>query len=241
MSVRVAFEAASPKFFLGPTLEAMPSLDVTLERQYALDPAQPVAFCRMRCDDLERLERTLAADETVADFDRLDRANDRARFRVTRSASGSGSESGSAPGSKSESESKSEAASESGVVGAYRRWVSVGGELLGGRATNGRWEIDMRFPDREAFTNYHEFLAARGVELELHRLADGPSVQPDDAVITDSQREALALALEHGFFDVPRETGLTTIAETLGISEQAVSERLRRGQARLVEEYVVTD
>ncbi|RKD97937.1 helix-turn-helix domain-containing protein [Halopiger aswanensis] len=231
MSVRVAFEAASPKFFLGPTLEAMPSLDVVLERQYALDPTQPVAFCRMRCDDHERLERTLAADGTVAAFDRLDRTNDRARFRVRRSESEAGAE--------AQSRSKSDA--DTDVVGAYRRWVSVGGELLGGRATNGRWEIDMRFPDREAFTDYHEFLAARGVELELHRLADGPSAHADDAVVTDSQREALALAFEHGFFDVPRETGLTTIAETLEISEQAVSERLRRGQARLVEEYVVTD
>ncbi|AEH37094.1 helix-turn-helix domain-containing protein [Halopiger xanaduensis] len=229
MSVRVAFEAASPKLLLGPTLEAMPSLDVTLERQYALDPAQPVAFCRMRCDDHERLERALAADGTVAEFERLDRSNDRARFRVTRSESGGGSDLGSGPESAPD------------VVGAYRRWVSVGGELLGGRATNGRWEIDMRFPDREAFTDYHEFLAAHDVEFELHRLADGPSAQSDDAVVTDSQREALALALEHGFFDVPRETGLTTIAETLEISEQAVSERLRRGQARLVEEYVVTD
>ncbi|GAB3669014.1 helix-turn-helix domain-containing protein [Halopiger thermotolerans] len=233
MSVRVAFEAASPKFFLGPTLEAMPSLDVDLERQYALDPARPVAFCRMACPDLDRLERTLAADGTVAAFDRLDRTTDWARFRITRSEPRSGDGGGGESGSESESESD--------VVGAYRRWVSVGGELLACRGTDGRWEIEMRFPDRAAFNSYHDFLVTRGVEFELHRLADGANVRSDDGVITDSQREALEIAFERGFFEVPRETGLTTVAETLEISEQAVSERLRRGQARLIEECVVTD
>lgn len=52
--------------------------------------------------------------------------------------------------------------------------------------------------------------------------------------LTPSQQEALAVALEQGYFDVPRTTTLVEIAERLGVSDQAVSERLRRGEKHLL-------
>lgn len=216
MGVLAEFEASSTDLVLGPTLEAMPSLDVDLERQYALDPAHPISFCWARCPDIERLERALTSDRTVETFDRLARSGDWALYRIK--------------------------GSDDDVVHAYRRWVSIGGELLECQGSDGRWVIHMRFPDRDAFARYHAFLEREGVEFALHRLADDESDSPnqtDGTVLTDSQREALALAFEHGFFEVPRETDLSTIASDLGISNQAVSERLRRGQARLIEEQLL--
>ncbi len=41
-------------------------------------------------------------------------------------------------------------------------------------------------------------------------------------------------ALEHGYYDVPREASLTDLAERLDVSHQALSERLRRGHGNLV-------
>ncbi|SDR17154.1 helix-turn-helix domain-containing protein [Natronobacterium texcoconense] len=215
MALLAEFQAASPRLVLGPTLEAMPSLDVELERQYAIDPAQPIAFCWARCRNFEQFERALSTDRTVAEFEQIDRGDGRSLYRIQRS--------------------------DSNVVHAYRRWVSVGGELLECRGSNGHWEIEMRFPDRDAFARYHEFLEDEEVEFTLHRLADAedvPASRRDDRVLTDSQREAIELAFEYGFFEVPRETDLATIAHDLGVSSQAVSERLRRGQARLVEEQL---
>lgn len=219
MSLLAEFEAASPDLVLGPTLSAMPSLEVKLEQQFALDPDQPIAVCWIRCDDPDRLERTLDADGTIDGFERIDGETDRLLYRIRRS--------------------------DSDVVDAYRQWVTVGGELLTGRARGGRWEIEMRFPDRDTFNSYHEFLQAEGVTFELRRLADGPRPPHCEGdgrtTLTESQREALRLAYEYGFFEVPRETELSAIADALEISDQAVSERLRRGQARLIEEHVVPD
>lgn len=216
MGLRAAFDATSSELLLGPTLEAMPSLDVRVERQYALDPAHPIAFCWARCADLERLERTLETDGTVDEFERIERTGERTLFRIRRS--------------------------DADVIPAYRRWVSAGGELLECRGTDGRWELTMRFPDRESFARYHEFLEGRGVELDLHRLETGPDTDRSASeTLTESQREALVLAFEYGFFEVPRETDLSEIADAFGISNQAVSERLRRGQARLIEEYVLPE
>lgn len=214
MSLLAEFEAASPDLVLGQTLEALPSLTLELERQYALDPDRPIAFCWAKCRDYGRLERAFDEDGTVDAYERLTRADEWALYRIRRS--------------------------DSGVVPAYRQWVSIGGELLGCRGTDGRWEIEMRFPDREAFTRYHEFLERQNVEFALHRLSASDRtgrIEPPET-LTESQREALVIAHEHGFFEVPRETTLDSIADSLEISNQAVSERLRRGQARLIEEHL---
>ncbi|ELZ12068.1 Bacterio-opsin activator HTH domain protein [Natrinema thermotolerans DSM 11552] len=215
MSLHVAFEASSPSLVLAPTFDALPSLEVALERQYALDPARPIAFCWTRCRNRKRLERALAADPTVARFDRIASEDDRDLYRLQRS--------------------------ETNVVGAYRQWVAAGGELLECRGADGRWNVEMRFPDRASFGRYHDFLVDEGVSVELRRLAetDTRSRRAGDPTLTDRQREALSLAHERGFFEVPRETDLAEIAAQLEISNQAVSERLRRGQARLVESHVV--
>ena len=216
MSLLAEFEASSSSFMLGSTLSALPSLEVRLERQFALDPGRPIAVCWIRCGDPNRLEEAFDDDPTVGSFERIDDAPKGLLYRIRRS--------------------------ESGVVDAYRQWVDVGGELLGGRASNGSWTIEMRFPDRDAFNRYHEFLRGEGVTFELHRLADGPQgdrLTTDRDPLTDSQRDALRLAYEYGFFEIPREAELSAVADALAISEQAVSERLRRGQSRLIETHVV--
>jgi predicted DNA binding protein len=56
----------------------------------------------------------------------------------------------------------------------------------------------------------------------------------DDYGLTAPQRQALLLAVEHGYYDVPRNGTLTDIAGELDISEQAASQRLRRGTRSLL-------
>ncbi|WP_207590352.1 helix-turn-helix domain-containing protein [Halomontanus rarus] len=210
MSLVAEYDAASPTLALGPTLESFPALEVELERQYALDPDRPVAFCWMGGVDADRLEAGLAADETITEVERYETAADRILYRVRES--------------------------ERNAVSAYREWVRLGAELLDARGTNGHWEIRMRFPDRNAFATYHDFLEANGIAFDLYRLSDGDRTGHDD-VVTPRQRDALRAAYEMGFFDVPRETTLGELATELGISDQAVSERLRRGQSRLLEQH----
>ncbi|WP_255170239.1 helix-turn-helix domain-containing protein [Natrononativus amylolyticus] len=219
MSLLAEYEVAAPSLFLTPTLEAVPGLEVEIERQFALVSSQPVAFCWLRYgsvgsgdrEALERAEAALEADATVEGFERVEDVDRRALYRVRRS--------------------------ESDVLETYEQWMAVGAELLRCRGSGGRWEVEMRFPDREAFTAYYSFLEAAGVAFDLQRLSDGAEAATDD-ILTESQREAVCLAWERGFFDVPRETTLEELAVALDISDQAVSERLRRGQSRLVEEYL---
>jgi len=52
--------------------------------------------------------------------------------------------------------------------------------------------------------------------------------------LTDSQRESLFQAVRDGYFEVPRRTTLGDIGDKLGITEQTVSENLRRGADKVL-------
>ncbi len=77
-------------------------------------------------------------------------------------------------------------------------------------------------------------------DVALARLAvvDGPDATEratvDLSTLTDAQREALDLAIRRGYFGDGVDHG--ALAEELDISESALSQRLRAGQARLVAE-----
>lgn len=101
------------------------------------------------------------------------------------------------------------------------------------------WQQTSWFADRSAFDEFAEFWRANGT-FRLRRLTrDGESEPPGDG-LTDRQREALRVAYERGYFEIPRRTSLEALATELDISASSLSERLRRAQTQLVEETVGT-
>lgn len=54
--------------------------------------------------------------------------------------------------------------------------------------------------------------------------------------LTVKQHEAICLALERGYFEVPRSASLSELARELDISNTAASQRIRRGNRTLVED-----
>lgn len=59
--------------------------------------------------------------------------------------------------------------------------------------------------------------------------------------LTDKQREALLTAFKRGYHEIPRDTTSSDLADELGISHQALSERFRRAYRHLVESELATD
>ena len=116
----------------------------------------------------------------------------------------------------------------------YPLWTERGGEGLTARYADGWWHARVRFPSRADAAAYQEALAEHGVESRLKSIRRDDGEVPRSAV-TPEQRAALRAAYRAGYFEVPREATMQEIADELGVSTQAVSERLRRGYARLVE------
>jgi predicted DNA binding protein len=116
--------------------------------------------------------------------------------------------------------------------------------------TERRW-----FADREEFDAFREFCRTNDYAFGLDRLlevdddtdasdaeepgpfgaADGDSSRPPG--MTEPQHEALVLAHEMGYFDVPRTASTADVAEELDVAPASCSERLRRAQSHLVAQF----
>jgi predicted DNA binding protein len=110
-------------------------------------------------------------------------------------------------------------------------------------ATGGaeRWEIEARFPSHEALSAFQEHYTDEDVPLTVDRIYN--PVDPDGDArygLTSPQREALILAVREGYYSVPRKVSTKGLAGEFGISDQAVTERLRRGITTLVESTLLT-
>ncbi|WP_207587040.1 helix-turn-helix domain-containing protein [Halomontanus rarus] len=121
---------------------------------------------------------------------------------------------------------------------AQRVWdelLDEGGSLLEATATAGWWQIRMRFLDREELCETNDRLVEFGVNADLRRITELTDDSRTHTRLTPEQQEALSAAFEHGYFEIPRQISMEELAAELGISHQALSERLRRAYETLVD------
>jgi predicted DNA binding protein/PAS domain-containing protein len=108
-------------------------------------------------------------------------------------------------------------------------------------ASNGRCRLEVELsPDanvrvvldrvRDEFPDT-ELLAKRDVEP-----TDGDAL-PDEADLTDRQREALEAAFRAGYFEWPRDSTAEEVAESLDITSPTLHSHLRKAEGQLVEEF----
>ncbi|WP_266076624.1 helix-turn-helix domain-containing protein [Haladaptatus caseinilyticus] len=112
--------------------------------------------------------------------------------------------------------------------------------ILSGTAVRQGWDFQIRFDCPENLSTLQTNLNDRNVSVELKRLyaPEAPTVD-GQFMLTSKQRIALMVALDAGYFDVPRKANLTELAEELDITPQALSKRLRRAH-KTMSRYVIT-
>jgi len=109
------------------------------------------------------------------------------------------------------------------------------GQLLNAIGTPDTWEFELRFPDHDALSEFRTHCEDAQILLEVQRVYN--PTKPDAGPwygLTELQREAIMLAAQTGYYDIPRGCTTKELADELGISDQAVTERLRRAIVSLV-------
>jgi predicted DNA binding protein len=101
-------------------------------------------------------------------------------------------------------------------------------------------QIVLEVPDHESLVSVLELVSDAGVPVQTEAItqldySDEMTVSIDLAMLTAKQREALELALTEGYYERPRDADLGTLADRLGITKSAVSQRLRTAEIKLVE------
>jgi predicted DNA binding protein len=106
--------------------------------------------------------------------------------------------------------------------------------VLSGVGTAKGWTFEVRAEDRADIGSFRTYCQDNDVPIEITAVHALLPIQGEGYELTDTQREALVLAHERGYFDSPRRASLEDVADELEISQQSLSSRLRRGQRRLV-------
>ncbi|WP_120243909.1 helix-turn-helix domain-containing protein [Halopiger aswanensis] len=108
--------------------------------------------------------------------------------------------------------------------------------------TASQWTFRLRFPSYEDLSEFYTACVEDDVSIELAQLHEAVGSDHRRRFgLTNAQRDLVVAAYEAGYFDVPRKTTLVELGERLGISDSAVSQRLRRGLAELINATLVVE
>ncbi len=100
---------------------------------------------------------------------------------------------------------------------------------------NGEMEFDIT-ATQEQFEAFGNALDETGRQYDLLTLVH---TEEQETLLTDRQREYLAVAYRRGYFQVPRECTLADLAATLEIDKSSASETIRRAVDRIVGQFLV--
>lgn len=209
MSLVVEYRESSPAIGITDVAAAVPDVSLTIERWRREDDDRLSLVLLAEGAAFERLEAALADQSNVTEVTTI-ASEDQARlYRVTL---------------VSTIDHLPEDVRVDGVIREIR--VEPDGLYVTGYVT-----------DRAQLVRIREFLAERGIDMQVERLYEATDDR-SEGLLTDEQLAALATAYEMGYFSVPREATQADVAAELGISPASLSERLKRGQQRLIERHL---
>lgn len=119
--------------------------------------------------------------------------------------------------------------------GVLRAITETGVTLLSGVGSKGTWTFEVRSDAHGGISEFQEYCHDHDIPAELASLHSMAALKNEaEHGLTDTQREALLLAYERGYYRSPREISLEELASEVGITGQSFGSRLRRGIHRLI-------
>lgn len=201
---------------LQEALAAVPEMEVSVEQQTLRDSKPFALTVWASAGDFEAFEDGVADDPTVADATVLAEVGGHRLYQV-------------------------ELTEEGEEYMTYHAWADLDSVFVSADRAGDGWRVRIRFPDRDCLREYVEYCEEHELTFDLRQLYDARGPGDDAFGLTDRQRETLRTAAEMGYYEVPRRVELEDLAAVLGVSRQAVSERLRRATSALVRATVFRD
>lgn len=207
MSVIVELTVPSEAFELGQILRVEPPAQIALETMVPLG-GQPTPFIRSRNDVRETFETSVRGHSSVEDITEVNSHNGETLYALRWNPP---------PDSF------------------LRTIMEMGAVVLNASGDATQWGLEVRFPDHETLSSFQEYYVDREITVTIERIYN--PTKPDAGPwygLTQPQRVALTAAVENGYYALPREISTKELADGFDISDQAMTERLRRGIMALV-------
>jgi predicted DNA binding protein len=196
------------QFALRDTFETVPEAKAETERVVAHDAGEAMPFLWATAPCVEALDEALREDATTEAVTRLTHDDGHVLYQITW---------------------------ESRIRDIVEEFVESSGTLLGACGHNGEWELRVLFSENEPISSTYESWKDLGIDPTVRRVNDvEKTLEHGGMDLSDEQQEALVSAWETDYYNVPREVTLGDLSESLNLSHQALSERLRRGHRNLI-------
>ena len=206
--IKAVVRAEHPDIVLTETVTHDRSSKVRSVSEAGTDPTSGKFFYHIESSDFQQFEDGLRNDRTVGEFERvIETRDDEAIYSF---------------------EYTDEAKILSPVISA------ASGVILDMENDGSAWILTVWMPERTDLAHLWDYAQENDIDIELVRVNEYAGLGNTDAGLTDSQREALLVAFETGYFEEPRNATLSEVAADLDISQPAASGLLRRGIKRLI-------
>ena len=202
MATEATFTVPSDQFPLGTVFHRLPGVTVELER---IIPAQDVVipYFWVRGTEVDDIEAAFLDHPGVKNIHLVDSVADEYLLRIEWTLE---------------------------YNGVLSTLMETQVPLIEAVGTNEQWTFDIRGDDRRDIAAFQERCRELDIPITLTQLhALTPIESEAQTALTDTQQEALVLAYERGYFNTPRDVTMADLGDELGISQQAVASRLRRG------------
>ena len=214
MSVIGELTVPSTAFELGRILRVEGPTQITLETMVPLG-GKPTPFVRIRNDARETFERSVSDHPSVNEIQLVDTHDDETLYALDWEPSD---------------------------ASLLRRILDLDAVLLGATGTTDSWGLELRFPTHEALSAFQDHYVEEDIGVTVERIYN--PTKPDAGPwygLTPPQRETLADAVSAGYYSLPRQISTQELADSFDISDQAVTERLRRGISTLVRNTLLVE
>lgn len=200
------------EFALRDALASAPDVEFEIERVVAHSEGRLIPFVWARTADFEAFEEALSADPTVVEAECLSELDDERLYRMDWVEE----------------------------IDPVRTILEADSTILSAIGSAGRWRLRILFADRESLSVTYDRCRSAGLDFEITSVYDLEGDRRSRYRLTEDQHETLVEGVERGYYNVPRDITLGEFAATLGVSHQALSERLRRGHRNLIDSALIT-
>ncbi|EMA36698.1 helix-turn-helix domain-containing protein [Halococcus hamelinensis] len=214
MSTIAEFSIPVAEFALHDTLERRPDMVFEVDRVVAHETTRVVPFVRATYGEFEGLTGILEDDTSVAEVELLADVEGERFYRMVWS-------------------------DHAQIIGYMV--AELGATIQEATASDDEWHLRVFFPERRGLSAANEYARENEFTLDVTRIYGVDELEEARHNLSEGQYEALTAGVERGYYDIPREINAQELADELGISHQALSERFRRATKNLVTNALLVD
>jgi predicted DNA binding protein len=212
MSTIAEIQFPAVEFALAETLSDVPHLEFETVRVVAHDTDRVLPLVWAQTDDTDALDDALDDDPTVENVRLLADLTDERLYRMDWVGN---------------------------VETIVHALLEHDGTVLNASGRADGWHLRILFPDRDSLSATHDFATDNDISFSLQSVADLSEGRGNQFALTEHQHQALLVAYEQGYYDIPQGVTTDDLAEEIGVSQQAVSQRLHRAYSNLIENTLV--